>query len=577
MSYVPRRYEEIVRDLLTTLTGGTVREELTVPPGDLPIVLDKLRDRPVRRVSHLQGVTRVGVGEDEREIPYRFTAADFELISNAGDEQNKDAIRFREDGRRPVPGSTLLVNYYPVQTDPVPLTDLNVGSVVRTLMETFARELTLSSLQLEHIYESAFLETAEGSSLDKVIALVGVRRLPAGHPVVKVRFARQPGTPGRITVPAGTRLTDGEGNRYLTLSSITLEPNEASREVQAAGESPGTQPVEEGKLDRLEVLIAGISAVTNPQPSRRLSAPETDEDLRRRARDAMHGVVRGTLDALRFGIVSIPGVQDVGIIEAPNGVPGEVKIEVAYSDDTSGVPGHVARRIEELRPAGVRVLLGKAVPRRLAVRVELTLAGSSLADSEVLSINEAVEETLVDHLSHISPGGKVRRAKLLALVLEDSRVVDANVALLPDGGAEAEELELEAGEVLEVVRPFSFPPPTYEEEPGAVPAVTATVSAILPLHLRAGVTQANAGEAIHLSLESHLRSRGPEAPLSVDGLVAAIRDEDRFALVRSEVLLTVESGDRFLQLTDGVGSYTPSQNETLQAGPIDIEVREGMV
>ena len=28
MTYVPRTYDEVVRDLLTTLTGGTVRETL---------------------------------------------------------------------------------------------------------------------------------------------------------------------------------------------------------------------------------------------------------------------------------------------------------------------------------------------------------------------------------------------------------------------------------------------------------------------------------------------------------------------------------------------------------------------
>jgi hypothetical protein len=61
----------------------------------------------------------------------------------------------------------------------------------------------------------------------------------------------------------------------------------------------------------------------------------------------------------------------------------------------------------------------------------------------------------------------------------------------------------------------------------------------------------------------------------VDGLAAAIRDDSRFGLARGEVVVTVEGGGRFLQLTDGVGSYTPASNELLQKGEITVEPREG--
>ena len=242
-TFTPRSYEEIVRDLLTTLTGGTVGESVTVPPGEGPIGLVKLRDRPVRRVSHLQGRTVVGRGANAKEIPYRFTSADFELVASTPGSDELDAIRFRDDGRRPVLGSTLTVNYYPVRADPVPLTDLNVGSVTRTLLETVGRELALVHQQLQHVYDSAFLETAEGSSLDKVVALVGVVRLPVGHPVARIRSPAAQGTPGQITVPAGTAVTDAAGNRYLTVETVTLEPGESSRDVLARAESPATTPV----------------------------------------------------------------------------------------------------------------------------------------------------------------------------------------------------------------------------------------------------------------------------------------------------------------------------------------------
>ncbi len=135
--FAPRPYPDIVRDLLTTLTHGTVRETVVVPApvggnGD-EIRLDRLAERPIRRVSHLEGVVRLANGN---EVPYRFTAADFELVEPEGGGFN--VIRFRPGGARPPVGSQLTINYYPVQIDPPPLTDLNVGSVTRTLMEAVA-------------------------------------------------------------------------------------------------------------------------------------------------------------------------------------------------------------------------------------------------------------------------------------------------------------------------------------------------------------------------------------------------------------------------------------------------------
>ena len=68
----------------------------------------------------------------------------------------------------------------------------------------------------------------------------------------------------------------------------------------------------------------------------------------------------------------------------------------------------------------------------------------------------------------------------------------------------------------------------------------------------------------------------PEGTLTVDGVVAAVRDDTRYALTRAEVLLTIETADgRFLQLTDGTGSYAPVTSETLQRGALAVDIREG--
>ena len=571
MSYVPRDYPAIVRDMLTTLTGGTIMESLVVP--EAPDILEPLllRDRPVRRISHLAGTVVAGTEPTTTDIAYRFTAADFELVSLSGIEGEFDAIRFRPSGRLPKPGSILTVNYYPLETRPVLITDLNVGSVARTLMETIAREMSMGYLNLDHVYKSAFLETAEGNALDKVVALVGISRLPAGHPVVKVRFTRQSSSPGRISVPAGTAVTDADGNRYLTLTALTLEPGETSRDVMAGGESVRTALVEEGAIDRLEILVAGIAGVTNPEPARQQASPETDDTLRRRTRTALSGAVRGTVSALEFAVRSIPGVREVAITEAPNGIAGEIKVEVAYETDTEDVRRLVQERIDDVRPAGIRVIAADAAQQAVVVNVALTLAGARLSDNELRQVEADIARRLTDYLEQLPPNGTVRPARLTALIMEDVRAVDAVVTLTPDVPGQPLVAVLEVTDVI-------FAPPLFELSPADSPAITAHVTIDLPIFLVTGVTTAQATTAIEQAVTAYLAERSTTAPLTAATLLDAIRHEALFAAVRSETLLIVEdAGGLFQQLSDGVGAYTPSANETLQQAALNIEVKEGSV
>jgi uncharacterized phage protein gp47/JayE len=489
MSYVPRTYPDIVRDLLTTLTGGTVQESLLVPAEFDILEPLLLRDRPVRRVSHLQGTIEVGTEPNTADIDYRFTPADFELISLSGVEGEFDAIRFREGANHPKPNTLLNINYYPIETRPVPVTDLNVGSVARTLLETIAREMTMGYLNLDTVYKSAYLDTAEGNALDKVVALVGVKRLPAGTPLVKVRFTRQNGSTGRITVPASTPVTDANANRYLTLTTLTLEPGETNRDVLAAGESLATELVKEGDLDRLEVLVAGISSVSNPEPARQQTSPETDDALRRRTRTALSGSVRGTVNALEFAVRSIPGVREVSVKERPNGVAGEIRIEVAYDTDTEETRTLVEKRIDEYRPAGIRVISASAAKTEVTVNVDLILAGSRLSDNELSQVKSGIEERLSNYLDGLPPDGTIRPARMTSLIMQDAHVIDATVNLSPDL------VGRQLDGVLEV-NVVNFGPPQYELSPAAAPASTANVTIDLPIHLVTGIGESQARDAI---------------------------------------------------------------------------------
>ena len=572
MSYTPRLYPDLVLDLLTTLTGGTVREGLVVPadPG-VPARLALLANRPVRRVSHVQGVTVVGRGPAAQDVDVVFTDADYELVS-AASTGDLDSLRFRAKGRQPKPGSTLVVNYYPVSTGPTPVTDLNVGSVVRTLVETVALELAVAYQQLSHVYESAFVGTANGGSLDEVVRLVGITRTPAGAPAVVLTFTRPSGAANaRLTVPAGTAVTDAKGNRYLTVEDLDLEPGETSRTVTAFGESAVTPVAGAGTLTRLEVTIAGIATVGNDRPAYVLDGPEADDALRRRARRALHGAVRGTLDALVTAVEGVPGVQRVTATE-PADQPGVVLLDIAYADESDQTKQAVAAAIRAFRPAGIRVQDSPAAKVQVTVSIGITLAGSTpLTAADLAALQSSISGQITAYVQSVPPGGQVRRARLSSLTMQDPRVVDATVQLAWSGGS-GEELALPDGQVAAVDH-VVFAAPVLES--AATAAGSSTVDATLPVLLSAGTTLDTATRAITAALSSYLGERTPQASLSVVSLATAIRNDTLFTLVRASVTLTVRSGGQFTQLSDQVGSYAPRPGERLVLGRLDVASAPG--
>lgn len=586
--FSPRPYPEIVRDTLTTLTGGTVREVVTVPAGDL-VVLDALHDRPIRRVSHLQGtvevtrplrdvngdVVRDAQGEAVSEtvpVPYRFTDADFEVIATGQHGAERDAIRFRPTGRKPPTGSTVVVNYYPSQARPAPITDLNVGSVARTLLEAVARELALVELQLEAVYRSAYVESAQGTSLDKVVALVGIVRRPGGVPTARVRFTRSAGSSGRITVPVGTVVADAHSNRYATTVPLVLEVGEESREVLAAAVSPATPAVGAGELDRLEVLIAGIGEVGNESPAAAAGGAESDDDLRRRARGALAVAARGTLDALTMGVKNLEGVQDVTATEFPHGLPGEVALAIAYDGEpTPELLALVAERIEDLRPAGIRVTPGRTATTPVQVTATLVLAGTGVGGAELASLQAALEERVTAVLRDLPPGGTARPGPLSAAALSDPRIVDATFGLDIGAGPQPS-VTAPAGTVLAPVAPFTH---LVSTEGGAGPGATVLVDALVPVHLSPGVTASDAEQAMGLAARSWATALRPGTAITVDAFIAAVRDDTRYAVVRSDVALTTEAGDRFLRLADGLGAHPLGTDDRAEIRSVALDVREG--
>ena len=567
--FTARQYPDIVADVLVTATQGVVGDVLTVPGVLADGQLLFLPRRPVRRISLVSGEIEAADGST---TPWRFTDADWELVSSSGRADELDALRFRPRRPSPAGGSLLRVSYWPRDVPPVPLTDLGVGSVTRTLLETLAREIADAEAQLQVVYDSAFVDTATDRSLDRVVALLGIQRRLADVPVGKVRFQRQPGGAGLVTIPVGTVVLSATGARYLTTREATLQAGESSVEVSVAGEGQATPIVGAGELDRPALALAGVDQVANDAPTFQPAGPEEDDALRVRARRAFHGVGLGTLDALVHGIGGLDGVTGLQVTEFPDGQAGTVSLDVALTDpaDADAV-ALVGDTIQRLRPAGIRVLWQTAAQADVAADVgRLVLTGSNRPVAELDEIGAGLTQRLTDALAALPPGGRLAAPRAAALALADERIADLDLTFTVDGQPGLVEVALPAGKSAHPITPIALPPPLYTDAEAPGPPIRLQVQVIGPVQLVGTTTLATATDAIRGRAQTWLAAA---SVLDFTEFAAAVRDDTAYGLVLEEVAVVLERDGRFEQLVLGSPPRPVDPQERPELAGVELEVR----
>jgi Baseplate J-like protein len=580
VSFTGRDYPAIVADLLTNLTHGVTGELHPVEyvgTGREAVARDiHLKHRPVHRVSRVTG--RTATEEGAAPALVEFTLNDYEVIPNPEDPEDGHVIRFLPGAaRRPAPGSEIHVNYYPRTTEKKLLTDVQPGSVVRTLLETVARELAVLYAQLDAAYDSAFLETATGSSLDRVVALLGYRRYRAGRPVGSVRFGRRRGTPGDVTIPAGTPVTNAEDTiRYETVETRTMLSGESVAEVRVRGATDATPVAEPGVLEVIQRSIAGIDTVTNERATTTSSGDETDVELRSRARVALLAASKGTIESIEFGLLQLPGVRSVRLEEAPNGVPGEIRVAVSLdAGDGSTLPPEVLERLEQLRPAGVRVIAEASGTLNATANVELVVAGAGIPEPDLRSLQGWAASTIVAAVKAVAVGEPVRVGRLVAALLSDQRIADVRIRLGERGKR--------AGEVgVDLVPPndrsvrldaadVTFGAAAAERPAAATGApVPVDVRATIPANPIGGTDPEAIRSAVTERLNAYLRALRPDATITAGTILEALRDDASYAIDPLRLRVTFTAGDQFVQVATGGQSFRVRAAHRLTLGPVEV-------
>lgn len=407
MTFVAQPYERFVDDLLTALTGGVTREEHLFTGLEQPYALAS------------PGVVAASVkvsGQRNREFVLFEGGIDYVY------KPDQEAIVWNQQGKLPDDHTHFYVSYYPQERAPR-LTDRNPGSVTATLGEAFAREYAVLHKQMQMIYESAFVDTATGFSLDHVAALLGLDRKDAKFASGEVLFRRSTPAEGDITIPSGTLVSTDQGENFETTDKRILRKGQLSVTATVRAQVEGVAgKVEAGAIKNINRPIFGIESATNDAATFFATEKETDEELRRRIKGTLERAGKSTLDSIKFSLIEdIPGINEgnVQVTEAVD-APGRVEVKFGLG---STVDPDLVRRIEETifiaRPAGVRVTHN--LPSRSA-----TPAGANGATPAETGLTR--EEVLKDFGSGASTASTHFPPEVLARM--DEGILDLQIEVL---------------------------------------------------------------------------------------------------------------------------------------------------
>lgn len=416
INLIERPYQEVVDDILTSIVGGVVNE---------PIIFDLKTDlyalaEPAKEVRKITGIAK---GEQ-----YHVFLQKIDFVFQGMPD---NAIIWQEGGTWPDDETTFHVDYYRRESAS-PLDDLNVGSVTRTLGEAIGREIATVYQQINRAYLSAFVDTAEGKSLDLVVSILGISRFTKDYAVGLETFFRDPAVKGSITIPEGTLLTTTKGEvAFRTTQLRTLQQGQSRINVPIradenfkgeAGLGAGI-----GAITELSLPIAGIDRVTNFESPTLDLNDESDEDLRSRARAALNARSKGTLAALRNAIAenhgSLVEIWEPNGPEAKKSDPGIVKLLV---ESKPGFFAGLQSAVEENRAAGVRTVL---VARYIYVkpRVQVLLKGNISPAGKDKLIKEVIG-ALKKYFEGLNSGDPANGEKMLKAIKGVNDVGEATIA-----------------------------------------------------------------------------------------------------------------------------------------------------
>lgn len=317
------------------------------------------------------------------------------------------------------------------------ISDFNVGSVARTLVEAPAAEMDelyqniLIGLK-EAIPVSVF--TTFGFDLIAAVAAAGVVRFSTGGPLAAVA----------ITIPVGTIVKVPNSTRtYATQAVGTIEIGQSYVDILVAAQIAGSAGnTANDTITELSTPVTGVATVNNPAPLTNGREAETDEERKERFQAYISTLARGTKAAIVYGAKTAKLVDSNGLtteyvahanviepyVDTPTEPISLVNLYIHNGASATSIdlvneakkiidgyttPAGVA--VPGWKAAGVKVVAAAAADLAVNVTANLTVTSSGVEASAIAAAVDAVKA----YIQGLDVGETVIRSELIAIIMRD--------------------------------------------------------------------------------------------------------------------------------------------------------------
>lgn len=238
-----------------------------------------------------------------------------------------------------------------------PNVDLTDRSTIGKIIKILAEREAASNELAEDVYNSDFHDTAEGVNLTRKLKSIGLSLNLEQKATGEVTFDADTGSSAIKGMIVGTET----GVDFVTVEGGAEKFGKITVGIQAvnAGEAGN---VAAGAITIIKTPVAGITAVTNEQPTTGGSDRETETEARARYKRSVARGGSGTVPAILAALLDMPDVKDALITEndentaLPNGQPPHSLAPLVYGGDDVEIAQTIFETKGGLRSWGTTVV-----------------------------------------------------------------------------------------------------------------------------------------------------------------------------------------------------------------------------
>lgn len=280
---------------------------------------------------------------------------------------------------------------------------LSASDPVRILLYAVALDLFQLEQYVDRAGKQDLLKYSYGEFLDNLAAGRGVTRIAASAATTTIRFTLSGVKAYAVGIPAGTRVTNGDGIYFQTTQYAEVPIGSLTVDVEAECTVDGIEgnDLVAGQINILVDPVAYVQSVVNTDTSAGGAATESDESLAERVYLAPSSYsVAGPSDAYVYWAKTYN--TNIGSVMPVTPNPGEVDLYVLMADGSlpgaaviSGIKAYLDEN--ECRPMTDLVTVKQ--PTVVTYNINLTYYINQSDSSRAATIQQEVQNAVAEYIT----------------------------------------------------------------------------------------------------------------------------------------------------------------------------------